>query len=191
MNKTKLKAMFAQKKIILLLTGMIAGVLLLSSCGVNQETVDAKDREVANLRTQLTTAQQDAEYWTQLTSVFMPVAANLPSMSDHAAFMTPGGLMLALHYDNMDISQAQNLNWIAIGVPGKFSKQDQERIEKLYGKGFTHFHDLMADTHGHSQPGGEGVWFIHIAVRDFDAPWGHLKPGVDAAFMPTPPPDVP
>ena len=78
MNKTKLKEMFAQKKIILLLTGMIAGVLLLSSCGVSQDTVDAKDQEIANLRTQLTTTQQDAKYWTQLTSVFMPVEANLP-----------------------------------------------------------------------------------------------------------------
>ncbi len=98
--------------------------------------------------------------------------------------------MLALHYDNTDISRAQNLNWIAIGIPGKFSKQDQERIEKLYGKGFTHFHDLMADTHGHSQPGGDGIWFMHIGVRGFDAPWGAVNPGLDERFMPTPPPDV-
>ncbi|MEE8418498.1 MAG: hypothetical protein V3S02_00130 [Dehalococcoidales bacterium] len=48
----------------------------------------------------------------------------------------------------------------------------------------------MADTHG-GKPGVEGIWFMHIAVRDFDAPWGHLQPGLDAAFMPTPPPDVP
>ena len=188
MSKTKLKEMFAQKRILLLLTGMMAGVLLLSSCGVNKEDVTAKDQEIANLNAQLTTAQQDAKYWTQLTSVFMPL--ELPSMTDHTAFMTSGGLIVALHFDNMDISKAQNLNWVAIGVPGKFSKQDQERIEKLYGKGFTHFHDLMADTHG-GKPGTEGVWFIHAAVREFDAPWGSLKPGVDTAFMPTPPPDVP
>ncbi len=186
MNKTKLKEMFAQKRIMLLLTGMIAGALLLSSCGVSQETVDAKDQEIASLRAQMATVQQDAKYWTQLTSVFMQV--DLPSMSDHEVFMTPGGLMVALHYDNMNISQAQNLNWIAIGVPGKFSKQDQARIEKQFGAPFTHFHDLMADTHG-GPPGVEGVWFVHIAVRDFDAPWGHLTPGLDANFMPTPVPE--
>ena len=188
MNKMKLKEIFAQKRIILLLTGMIAGALLLSSCGVSKEDVAVKDQEIANLRAQLTTAQQDAKYWTQLTSVFMPL--ELPSMADHTAFMTPGGLIVALHYDNMDISRAQNLNWVAVGVPGKFSKQDQERIEKLYGKGFTHFHDLMADTHG-GPPGVEGIWFMHFAVRDFEAPWGSLKPGLDSSFMPTPPPDVP
>ncbi len=188
MNKTKLKEMFGQKRIMLGITGIVAGALLLTSCGVSKEDVAVKDQEIANLRAQLTTAQQGAQYWTQLTTVFMPV--ELPSMSDHTAFMTPGGLMVALHFDNMDISQAQNLNWVAIGVPGKFSKQDQERIEKLYGKGFTHFHDLMADTHG-GPPGTEGVWFVHFAVRDFDAPWGNLKPGLDSNFMPTPPPVVP
>ncbi len=186
MNKTKLKGLFAQKRIMFGIIGIVSGALLLTSCGVNQETVAAKDQEITNLRDQLAATQQDAKYWTQLTSVFMQV--DLPSMSDHEVFMTPGGLMLALHYDNMDISQAQNLNWVAIGVPGIFTKADQDRIEKLYGKGFTHFHDLMADTHG-GPPGVEGVWFVHIAVREFDAPWGHLQPGLDSNFMPTPPPE--
>ncbi|MBI2287847.1 MAG: hypothetical protein HYU83_02510 [Chloroflexi bacterium] len=167
---------------------MMVGVLLLSSCGVSKTEVASKDQEIANLRAQLTTVQQDAKYWTQLSTIFMPV--ELRSMTDHKAFMTPGGLILALHFDNMDLSKAQNLNWVAIGVPGNYSKQDQERIEKLYGKGFTHFHDLMADTHG-GQPGADGVWFMHVAVREFDAPWGAVKPGVDDKFMPTLAPDVP
>ncbi len=175
MNKMKLKEMFAQKRIILLLTGMMAGILLLSSCGVSQEDVAAKDQEIANLRAQLATVQQDAKYWSQLTSIFMPV--DLPSMSDHEVFMTPGGLMLALHYDNMNISRAQNLNWVAVGIPGIFTKADQERIEKQFGAPFTHFHDLMADTHG-GPPGVEGVWFVHIAVREFDAPWQRVYRGV-------------
>ena len=55
MNKTKLKEMLAQKRIILLLTGMIAGVLLLSSCGVSQEDVAAKDQEITDLRAALAT----------------------------------------------------------------------------------------------------------------------------------------
>ena len=182
-----------KKKLGILALIMVATSLLVTACGVPQEDLDAiqgqlqrKNAELANLQAQLASSQQDAKYWTQLTSVFMPVAAKLPLMSDHSAFMTPGGLIVALHYDNMNISRAQNLNWLAIGVPGKFTKADQERIEKLYGVPFTHFHDLMADTHG-GPPGVEGVWFVHIAVREFDAPWGQLKPGIDSNFMPTPP----
>lgn len=188
MNLMRIRGLFGHKKIIFGLVGLMAGVLLLSSCGVSQEDVAAKDQEIAGVRTQLATVQQDAKYWAQLTSLFMPV--DLRSMTDHRAYMLPGGQLLALHFDNMDLNKAQNLNWIAIGVPGKYTKQDQERIEKQFGKGFTHFHDLMADTHG-GQPGAEGVWFMHITVRNFQAPWGNLKPGVDTAFMPTPAPDVP
>lgn len=79
----KIQKLFGYKKIILGLTGMLAGVLLLSSCGVSQETVDAKDQEIARLQTQLATvqqdaksqlasSQQDAKYWTQLSTIFMP-----------------------------------------------------------------------------------------------------------------------
>ncbi|MBI2850548.1 MAG: hypothetical protein HYX80_05830 [Chloroflexi bacterium] len=198
----KLKRIFAKKGTILLSTGLIVGALVLSACGVSKEEVASKDQEIANLRAQqtvsqqevaslsaqLTGLQQDAKYWTQLSNIFMPV--ELKSMTDHKVFMTSGGLIVALHFDNMDLSKAQNLNWMAVGIPGKYTKQDQARIENLYGKGFTHFHDLMADTHG-GKPGAEGVWFMHVAVRDFSAPWGAVKPGVDAAFMPTAAPDVP
>ncbi len=177
-----------KKKLGIFTLAMVAS-LLVTACGVPQEDIDAlqaqlqqKNAELASLQAQLASSEQDAKYWTQLTSVFMQV--ELPLMTDHTAFMTPGGLMVALHFDNHDISKAQNLNWLAIGVPGKFTKQDQDRIEKLYGKGFTHFHDLMNDTHG-GAPGAEGVWFVHIAVREFDAPWGSLKPGLDSNFMPT------
>ncbi|MBI3931224.1 MAG: hypothetical protein HY325_04295 [Chloroflexi bacterium] len=188
MNLMRIKRLLTQKRIMLGIIGIVAGALLLTSCGVSQETVDTKDREIASLRAQLASSQQDAKYWTQLSTIFMPV--ELRSMTDHKAFMTPGGLIVALHFDDMDLSKAQNLNWMAIGVPGKYSRQDQERIETLYGKGFTHFHDLMADTHG-GKAGGDGVWFMHVAVRGFAAPWGSLKPGVDEKFMPTPAPDVP
>ncbi len=176
-----------QRKTMLGMIGIIVGTLLVTSCGVSKDTVAAKDREIANLRAQVADVQQDAKYWRQLNSVFMPVAQMLPSMSDHTAFMTSEGLIMALHFDNMDLSKAQNLNWVALGVPGKFSKQDQERVEKQFGKGFTHFHDLMADTHA-GPAGVEGVWFMHIALRDFNAPWGALSPGVDHNFMPTPAP---
>ncbi|MEE8418497.1 MAG: hypothetical protein V3S02_00125 [Dehalococcoidales bacterium] len=104
MNKTRLKGLFSKKKVILLLTGTLAGALILTGCGVSQETVDAKDQEIADLRAQLTTVEQDAKYWTQLSTVFMQV--DLPSMTDHKVVMTPGGMMVALHFDNHDISKA-------------------------------------------------------------------------------------
>jgi hypothetical protein len=111
----------------------------------------------------------------------------MPSMSDHRAFMLPdSGTVIALHFDNMDLSKAENLNWVALGVPGKFCKQDQERVEAQFGPGFTHFHDMANDTHG-GAPGAEGVWFVHTAVRDFDSPMsgGAVSQGIDNRFMPT------
>ena len=159
---------------------LFAAVGLVFSTGTNEG-------DVAALQAQVSELELDAHYWSQLTTLLEPV--EMPTMTDHRAFMLPGGLLLALHFDNMNLDNAENLNWAAIGVPGKFTKADQERVEKMYGEGFTHFHDLANDTHG-GEPGAEGVWFIHVAVRDFEAPWGSVKRGVDHNFMPTPPPDA-
>jgi len=131
--------------------------------------------------------EKDARYWKQLTALLEPVP--MKSMTDHRAYMLPSGVVIALHFDNMDLNQAQNLNWVALGIPGKNCKQDQERLEQLYGKGFTHFHDMKADTHG-GAAAAEGVWFVHVGVREFDSPMsqGHVRPGPDMGFMPTNPP---
>lgn len=183
MNKAHKKSwiiggMFALASLGLLFT--------LGACqGISKEEAAAKDRQIQELQTQLARSQKDTKLWTQLVGLFMPV--DLRSMTDHRAYMLPTGVVLALHFDNLKLDQAENLNWVAIGMPGKFSKQDQERINKQFGPGFTHFHDLKADTHG-GPPGTEGVWFMHVAVREFDAPWGRVKPGVDLKFMPTPAP---
>ncbi|MGH3034091.1 MAG: hypothetical protein ACRDON_05980 [Gaiellaceae bacterium] len=126
--------------------------------------------------------RQEAQYWQQLTSLFEPV--ELTSMSDHRAYMLPSGYLLALHFDNLDLERAKNLNWVALGVPGRFCRKDQARVEAEFGPGFTHFHDLEADTHG-GKPGAKGVWFVHTAVRDFEAPWGQVSQGIDSKFMPT------
>jgi len=168
--------------------GLLTMSLLISACAptVPAAEVAAKDREIANLQAQLAGLQADSKFWKQLTALMTPV--ELPSMTDHRAYMLPSGVILALHFDHMDLQKAENLNWVALGIPGKFCKQDQERIEGEFGKGFTHFHDLKNDTHG-GKPGAEGVWFVHVAVRDFDAPWGSVKAGVDNAFMPTPHPE--
>jgi hypothetical protein len=150
--------------------------------------LQAKEREIASLKAQVAELQKDAKFWKQLTAAFEPV--QLKTMTDHRAMMLPSGVVLALHFDNMDLAKAENLNWVALGIPGKFCKADQERIDKTYGAGkgiFTHFHDLKNDVHG-GQPGAEGVWFVHVAVRQFEAPWGRVQPGPDTRFMPTPAP---
>jgi hypothetical protein len=152
--------------------------------------VRAKEQEIASLKAQLATAERDARYWKQLTALLQPV--EMKSMTDHRAYMLPSGVVIALHFDSMDLSKAENLNWVALGLPGRFCKSDQERVEQEYGAGkgiFTHFHDMKNDVHG-GQPGAEGVWFVHVAVREFDSPMsgGRVQPGPDTKFMPTPAP---
>ncbi|MBI4498467.1 MAG: hypothetical protein HY689_11275 [Chloroflexi bacterium] len=184
-------------KVLFLATGL---ALVVSACSQSSQAsssqpaaqqaqatqqLQAKDQEIATLKTQLAATQKDAKYWSQLTTFLKPV--EMKSMTDHRAFMTPGGVVVALHFDHMNLDQAQNLNWVAVGLPGKNCKEDQERLEQTYGKGFTHFHDMQKDTHG-GDKGAEGLWFIHMAVRDLDSPMsgGKVTAGPDLKFMPTP-----
>jgi hypothetical protein len=129
-----------------------------------------------------------ARYWDQLLALMPPVT--MPTMTDHRAYMLPTGVVMALHFDNMDLSRAENLNWLALGIPGTFCASDQQRVEAAYGAGFTHFHDMVNDIHG-GAPGASGVWFVHSAVREFNSPMsgGPVKPGIDMNFMPTPAPN--
>jgi hypothetical protein len=126
--------------------------------------------------------EQDAKYWRQLTSLMRPV--ELSSMSDHRAYMLPSGVVMALHFDNLELDKAKNLNWVALGFPGRFCQADQRRIERQHGNGFTHFHDLKNNAHG-GKPGAEGIWLVHVGVRDFEAPWGRVTRKIDEEFMPT------
>jgi len=130
----------------------------------------------------------DAKFWQQLVQNFdSGKSMGLNSMADHEMLMLPGGLVLALHFDNMNLAKTKNLNWVAIGVPGVFTKSDQNRLNRLYGPGFTHFHDLKADAHG-GKPGTKGVWFVHVGARNFTSPFGKVSAGrVDSNFIPTPP----
>jgi hypothetical protein len=164
---------------------VIAVALITAGCGGDD---GASEAETADLRAQLADARQDSRYWQQLTNLMEPV--ELKSMTDHRAYMLPSGYLLALHFDNMDLEQAENLNWVALGVPGTFCEKDQQRVEAEVGPGVTHFHDLKADTHG-GKPGAEGVWFVHVAVRDLTSPMseGPVEGGKpDPGFMPTPAP---
>jgi hypothetical protein len=146
-------------------------------------------RELASVKAQLATAQRDARFWKQLTSAFVPAKKlGLNAMADHLVLKTPGGPVLALHFDNMNLAKAQNLNWVAYALPGRFTRSDQERLNRLYGPGFTHFHDPKTDIHG-GKTGVKGIWFVHIGTRNFTSPFGRVQSGkVDTRFMPTKPP---
>lgn len=130
---------------------------------------------------------RDARLWEQLTHVLKRAPHQLRSMQDHRLYILPNGHILGLHFDNMSLTKAKNLNWVVFGVPGVFTKADQRRVERQYGPGFTHFHDLKADSHG-GKPGAKGAWFVHVGARDFRSPFGKVTAGaIDPRFMPTPP----
>lgn len=150
---------------------------------------DARAAEVAALKTQLAAAERDARFWRQLTSAFTPgKSLGLNSMADHSLLRLPGGPVLALHFDSLNLAKARNLNWVALAIPGRFTKADKVRVNRVYGPGFTHFHDFEADVHA-GKPGVRGVWFVHIGTRDFRSPFGQVRSGkVDLNFMPTNPP---
>jgi hypothetical protein len=166
----------------------VAAIVAFSVLTARSQAGTTATPEVAALKAQLADAQRDAHYWRQLSSAFVPgQKLGLNSMSDHLILRTPGGPVLALHFDNMNLDQAKNLNWVAFAVPGRFSRADQARVNRLYGPGFTHFHDLKNDVHG-GKPGTKGVWFVHIGTRNFTSPFGRVRVGkVDPNFMPTRP----
>jgi len=158
----------------LVAAGLIAAAVFGSSGGA--ATSNAQAQEIAKLRAQLALTQQDARFWQQLVKNFRPAKGlGLNSMSDHEVLMLPSGLLMALHFDSMNLAKAKNLNWVAVGIPGVFTKADQARVNKLYGPGVT--------------PGTKGVWFIHIGARNFTSPFGKVTQGkIDPNFMPTTPP---
>jgi hypothetical protein len=137
---------------------------------------------------QLSTFRQEARFFEQLTSVLKPAPAHLRSMQDHRLYMLPSGIIVGLHFDNMKLAKAKNLNWVVFGVPGVFTKADQARVSKEYGPGFVHFHDFAADAHG-GKPGAKGFWFVHVGARNFTSMFGKVTTGtIDPRMMPTPPP---
>lgn len=170
-----------------LVAGLALGAAFLGTQGGTASTTTATG-EVTALRAALAGTQQDATFWRQLTALFKPAPANLRSMQDHRLVMLPGGIALGLHFDNMNLAKAKNLNWAVLGVPGTFTKADQQRVTKQFGPGYVHFHDFAHDTHG-GQPGAKGFWFVHVGARDFTSMFGaHVKTGViDLKMMPTPP----
>jgi hypothetical protein len=171
------------------LAGFAATVALFALTTRSQAGTVSSAQEVAALEAQLASTERDARFWRQLTSAFVPgKRMGLNSMSDHVILRTPGGPVLALHFDNTNLDKARNLNWVAYALPGRFTRADQARVNRLYGPGFTHFHSFKNDAHG-GPAGADGVWFVHIGTRNFRSPFGQVRSGrVDRNFMPTKPP---
>jgi len=151
----------------------------------------ANDSRVAALRPEAAALRPDATVYRELMSVFKPAGTapfNPRSMSDHRILVLSSGLIVGFHFNNMNLAKAKHVNWVVLGVPGVFTKADQQRVEREYGPGLTHFHDLKTDVHG-GKPGAKGAWFVHVGVRDFTSPFGKVSAGaIDPFFMPTPPP---
>lgn len=94
-----------------------------------------------------------------------------------------------LQFNSSDPTTASVLRYIGIGVKGVFCKEAQPGGAT---GGFNHFHRLNAPVYsqGHGGPAGEvGYWLLFIAVTELEASWGHVTPGVDYGFSPTPPPE--
>jgi hypothetical protein len=171
------------------LAGFATAVALFALTTRSEAGTGSSTQEVTALKAQLASAERDAKFWRQLTSAFVPgKRLGLSSMSDHAILRTPGGPVLALHFDNMNLDKARNLNWVAYALPGRFTRADQARLNRIHGPGFTHFHSFKNDAHG-GPAGTDGVWFVHIGTRNFRSPFGQVRSGrVDLNFMPTKPP---
>jgi len=179
--------------LVTLLTAIAAGGLLAAAAfgsgGGNSAAPTAAEPEIAALQARLASTELDAKLWRQLTQNFTPAkSVGLNSMADHRVLVLPSGLVLALHFDNMNLAKASNLNWFAVGIPGVFTQADKARVNRLYGPGLNHFHDLKTDVQG-GKRGVQGVWFAHIGVRNFTSPFGKVVQGkIDPRFMPTAPP---
>lgn len=186
------RARSRRTSLVALLAVLVAGGLLGAGV-VGASSGDAAPpsaaQKIAALEARLASTEQDAKFWRQLTQSFTPAKSlNLNSMADHEVLVLPSGLVLALHFDNMNLAKAKNLNWFAVGIPGIFTQADKARVNRLYGPGINHFHDLKTDQHG-GKRGVKGIWFAHVGVRNFTSPFGKVVQGkIDPRFMPTPPP---
>jgi len=116
-----------------------------------------------------------------------------PPFNNHRYIELDDGTLMFVHFDSA-IGSESGLLYVGAAVPGVFCDSDQERVNERFGGGFTHFHTTITPgateaSAGHGgEPNAEGYWFRHIAVDEFDRPWGRVTPGIDHNFMPTPPP---
>lgn len=172
--------------LVSLVIGAGAGYVI-NGMNVNGK-ISEKQTEVNSLRSEIATLQatsipleKDAGLWRQLRATYTDKAP--PDMPDHLVKMLSDGKILFIHLDG-PVDTAKNILWIGDGIPGKFIKADQPKEA-----GYVHFHGMNGGHGPAVAPGTQGFWVRHIAVKEFDAPWGHVTSGIDTNFMPTPPPE--
>lgn len=142
---------------------------------------------------ELQTAEIDAAMMRQLKEFLgtsQPFDAPLPQ---YLFKVLEDGTALFLHFDEPLAEGPTKILYIGTAVPGKFCNTIE--VQTLIQQGFVHFHTtdkVPTPEEGHGGKGGEdGYWLRHIAVGEFDMPWGRVMPGIDYNFMPTLPPDCP
>lgn len=180
-----------------LVSGMalLTFVLLLSACTprASEQEFTALESQNSQLRDQMTALQAeisasevDAQKWRQIIVTFTDQPYD-PPLPEHVWKLLPDGTQLFFHLDK-DVPKATKILYTGMAVPGVWCEEDQAQLPA----GFTHFHREKAPSveegHAGTYPGEKGYWLMHIALGEFDMPWGHVTPGVDDKFMPTAPP---
>jgi len=142
---------------------------------------------------ELQKAEIDAAMMRQLKDFFgtdQPFDAPLP---EHLYKVLDDGTAIFLHFDKPLAEGPTKILYIGTAVPARFCNTPE--VQELMKQGYVHFHTtnkVPTPEAGHGGQGGEdGFWLRHIAVGEFDMPWGHVMPGIDYNFMVTQPPDCP
>jgi hypothetical protein len=135
-----------------------------------------------------TFAQQMGRQLAEQLSYKSPFETDAP---DHIWAVGDDRSVTFIHMDK-PYAEATRVIYVGFGIRGRWCAEDQQRIEALAGKGFTHFHRTAKVAtwdagHGGAKAGEPGYWLKHMAVGPgFKTPWGDVRPGVtDTAFMPT------
>ncbi len=166
------------------------GAVICLSAGVFKEGILQIEQKL-KLKTE--ELERDAALMHQLKDFFgtdQPFDAPLP---EHLYKVLDDGTAIFLHFDKPLAEGPTKILYIGDAVPGKFCNTPE--VQELMTKGYVHFHTtnkVPTPEAGHGGKGGEdGFWLRHIAVGEFDMPWGHVTPGIDYNFMVTQPPDCP
>ncbi len=135
-----------------------------------------------------TFAQQMGKQLAEQLSYKSPFETDAP---DHIWAVGDDRSVTFIHLDK-PYAEATRVIYVGFGIRGRWCAEDQQRIEALAGKGFTHFHRTAKVAtwdagHGGAKAGEPGYWLKHMAVGPgFKMPWGDVRPGTtDTAFMPT------
>lgn len=168
------------RKILAIAAAAVALPLLSSAGGYHVAAQQARVSETAAAALGRQLAQQ--------MSYKSPFETDAP---DHLWMLGDAQSVTFIHLDK-PYAETTRVIYVGFGIKGRWCAEDQAAIEKVAGKGFTHFHRTAKVAtwdagHGGARAGEPGYWLKHMAVGPgFSMPWGDVKPGVtDMKFMPT------